>query len=109
MIISNSKIPKLLSIVIDVYAITIWPFIFIRDEGDSITINHEKIHLRQQLEMLFLGFYLLYAVFWLWNMIKLKDSSRAYYAIPFEREAYDNQHNFSYLEKRKVFSWLKYL
>ena len=29
MIIKNSKIPKWASIVIDVYAITLWPFVFI--------------------------------------------------------------------------------
>ena len=52
MIIKNSKIPKWASIVIDVYAITLWPFVFIRDHGDEVTINHEKIHLRQQVELL---------------------------------------------------------
>ena len=43
-IIRNSRIPRLASIFINVHAITLWPFIIIRDEGDEKTINHEKIH-----------------------------------------------------------------
>jgi hypothetical protein len=109
MIVKNSKIPKLSSLVIDVYAITIWPFVFIRDEGDPVTINHEKIHLRQQIEMLLLGFYVLYSVFWLLGKIKGFTNSKAYYTIPFEKEAYENQHNFDYIENRKIYSWLRYL
>jgi len=72
MIIKNSRIPKLASIVIDVYAITLWPFVFIRDHGDEVTINHEKIHLRQQVELLILGFYLLYGFFWLKRYISIE-------------------------------------
>ena len=36
-IVKNSRIPKLASIFIDVYAITIFPFIFLKDEGDKDT------------------------------------------------------------------------
>ena len=63
-IIRNSKIPKALSFVIDIYAITIWPFVFIRDDGNELTINHESIHIKQQQELFVLPFYLLY--FWEW-------------------------------------------
>jgi len=109
MIIKNSRIPKLASIVIDVYAITLWPFVFIRDHGDEVTINHEKIHLRQQVELLILGFYLLYGFFWLKRYIKHRDKARAYYENPFEREAYTNDENLDYLSDRKVYTWLNYL
>ena len=109
MIIKNSKIPKLLSIVIDVYAIALWPFVFIRDEGDDITINHEKIHLAQQRELLLIGFYVLYGGFWLYNLIKTRNKSDAYYKIPFEKEAYIRSNELNYLEKRKSFAWTKYL
>jgi|TARA_R110000803_G_scaffold51576_1_gene106470 hypothetical protein len=110
MIIKNSKIPKWASIVIDVYAITLWPFVFIRDHGDEVTINHEKIHLRQQVELLILGFYLLYGFFWLKSYIKHRDKARAYYEIPFEREAYSMQNDMQYLSKsRRFWAWLTFL
>ena len=108
-IIKNSKVPKYLSIVIDVYAIALWPFIFISDEGDPITFNHEKIHLRQQVELLIVGFYLLYALFWLKGFVKHRDRHRAYFEIPFEKEAYTRQDDFNYLTKRQYFSWINYL
>ena len=41
MIITNSRIPKLLSIFIDVYAITLYPFIFVKDGSNAKMI--EKI------------------------------------------------------------------
>ena len=110
MIIRNSRVPQLMSIVIDVYAITIWPFIFIRDEGDEKVITHEKIHLRQQVELGIVGFYILYAAFWLYYMYKLGDKRAAYYAIPFEREAYAGDFaGERYLEKRHNYEWLNFL
>ncbi len=109
MIIKNSKVPKLMSIIIDVYAIALWPFVFIRDEGDEFTINHEKIHLAQQKELLLVGFYLLYGIFWLYNLIKTGNKNNAYYMIPFEKEAYIRSHELDYLEKRENFAWIKYL
>lgn len=110
MIIRYSKIPKMLSLVIDVYAITLWPFIFITDEGDPGTIAHEKIHLRQQVELGIIGFYFLYAAFWLFNFYKFKNKERAYYEIPFEKEAYAASHGGDvYLSKRRFCEWIIYL
>lgn len=93
-------------------AITIWPFIFVRHEGlkeiDSL-INHERIHLKQQLELLILPFYIWYGIEYLVHYLKLKDSIQAYKRISFEREANDNENNLSYLSNRKLFSWFKYI
>ena len=105
MIIRNSRVPQWLSIVIDVYAIALWPFIFIRDEGDVTTVNHEKIHLRQQVELLIIGFYFLYAFYWLRSYLKQGDKARAYYDIPFEKEAYMFDGFPEYPEKRRRFNW----
>ena len=55
-VIKNSRIPKLLSWVINIRAITLFPFIIIKDEGDEKLINHESIHIKQQLELLVIGF-----------------------------------------------------
>ena len=109
MIIKNSIVPKLASVFIDVYAITLWPFIFVRDEGNPITLNHENIHLKQQKELLLVGFYVLYTIFWLIGMVKYKNSHKAYVEIPFEREAYANQGDWVYILNRKRHSWTKYL
>ena len=44
--------------------LTIFPFIFLKVndfKDDYVLINHEKIHLKQQLEILIIPFYLVYA------------------------------------------------
>ena len=107
-IIKNSKIPKIMSVFINVYAITLWPFIFIRDEGNEKTIRHEKIHIRQYNELLVIGFLILYLFDWIVGLIKYRDSSIAYLNIRFEQEAYENQDDLHYLDNRKMFAWLKY-
>ena len=70
------------------------------------TINHEKIHWKQQMEMLIVFFYLWYFIEWL---IKLIYNRNAYYSISFEREAYENDGNSEYLINRKNYNWIKYL
>jgi len=72
-------------------------------------INHEKIHLRQQLELLILPFYIWYITEYLIGLIKYRDIKKAYYAISFEREAYDNDYNLNYLQTRSFWRFLKYL
>ncbi|MCJ8155297.1 hypothetical protein MKJ01_16145 [Chryseobacterium sp. SSA4.19] len=92
--------------------IALFPFILIsnpEDKKNKILINHEKIHLRQQLEMFVLFFYIVYVAEYYYWLVKLKDSNRAYQRISFEREAYANEHNLKYLEKRKLWSFRKYL
>lgn len=79
-----------------------WPFIFIAP-GVRITpelINHERIHLRQQLEMLILPFYI-------WYLIAL--FTKGYMNISFEKEAYDNERNLNYLKTRSFWAFKKYL
>ncbi len=69
-------------------------------------INHESIHTAQMREMAYVFFYLIYLIEWLLRLV-MKDN--AYMSIGFEREAYANEHNFHYLEKRKHYAWVKYL
>ena len=104
-----SKIPGYLSLFISIRAITIWPFIFIKDSGDDELINHERIHLVQQKELLLLGFYLLYIVFWTIGLIKFRNFQKAYMEIPFEKEAYANDSNWAFLLNRPRYNWIKYL
>lgn len=72
-------------------------------------INHEKIHLKQQIEMLVIGFYLWYGIEFLIHFVTHKKWMKAYYAISFEKEAYQNEQNLDYIRNRKVWSFLKYL
>lgn len=107
-VVRNSVVPKLLSIVIDVYAITLFPFIFVRDEGNWVTINHESIHIKQQAELFVVPFYILYFYQWAKNLVKGMNGEDAYYNIQFEYEAYQNQANPNYLDTRERMAWRKY-
>jgi len=108
-VIKNSWIPQALSWVISIRAITIYPFIIYRDEPDERSVNHERIHIKQQKELLVLPFYVLYIYFWLVNRIWHRDSGKdAYYNIPFEMEAYHNDENMLYLMNRPKHSWKHY-
>ena len=106
-IVRNSRIPKLLSWIINIRAITLFPFIIIKDEGDETLINHESIHIKQQLELLIIGFYLWYLIDYAYRLIKYRNGAHAYYNIIFEKEAYDNENDPEYLSKRKFWGFLR--
>lgn len=88
-------------------AMAVWPFIFVKEEVSDKVINHERIHGRQQVEMLFVLFYLWYGIEWLLRAIF--STGIAYRNISLEREAYLNQRNTEYLKHRKFWAWTKYL
>lgn len=93
-------------------AITFFPFIFINKKSlrtNKVLMNHERIHLRQQLELGLLFFYLLYAAEYAVSRIKGKSHFTAYRAISFEREAYAKQHIDAYLKERRFWSFWKYI
>jgi|LauGreDrversion4_2_1035121.scaffolds.fasta_scaffold02896_23 hypothetical protein len=82
-------------------AMALFPFILMPKSTivDDELLNHERIHLRQQLELLVIPFYV-------WYLIELK--RKGYYGVCFEREAYLNDGDMRYLKKRKPYSFLKY-
>lgn len=87
----------------------LFPFILVKYSGiktDKIIINHEKIHLRQQLEMLILPFYIIYLLNYSVNLLYYRKHDLAYRNISFEREAYSHDSNLDYLSKRKFWAWL---
>ncbi len=92
---------------INIRAITLFPFIFIRDEGEENLIRHESIHIQQQLELLVVGFYLWYVIDFIVQYFKTRDTQLAYYSIIFEKEAYDNQHDENYLYSRRLWEFLR--
>ena len=113
MFFENSKVPVILSKVspITIGAISLCGFVFSRGEMSERTKRHETIHFQQQLELLFLPFFLLYGIFWVVGLFVNKfDGAEAYLSIPFEQEAYQNDHSEQYLPNtRKRFGWIKNL
>ncbi len=107
MFIENSKIPVWLSYLspIEIGAITLGPLVISRDEMSDTTKIHETIHWQQYIDLGILGFPILYLIYWLRGLIKYRDGETAYYRIPFEQEAYNNQDNPYYLVARKRFCW----
>lgn len=90
----------------------LWPFIFLRNASllqDKALINHERIHFRQQAEMLVVFFYLLYLLEWVAKSAYYLNGYRGYRNISFEREAYLHEKDLSYLESRRPFHFLRYV
>jgi len=86
----NSRVPIVLEKVapITISAITLGPFVFCRDAFISDRLKkHEATHWRQQVELLIVGFFVLYILFWLWNLCRGESGLDAYRKIPFEVEA----------------------
>jgi len=78
-------------------------------KNDPVLINHEKIHLRQQWEMLILPFFFIYFGEYFFWRIRGEKHWDAYRKISFEKEAKNNEKNFNYLSERKLWGWIKYL
>ena len=92
-------------------AIALFPFIIVKRpdlKEDKVLINHERIHLRQQLELLILPFYVIYLVEFTINYINCKNWSAAYRQISFEREASINEKNPEYLMDRRLWTFVNY-
>ena len=111
------------------YAITIIKWIFVREEcryldGSSIynkMVNHESIHEQQILDFTpetfpswlrytigSICFYLLYVLEWLFKLIPcLITKNNAYRSLCAEQEAFENELDFDYINKREKLVWLK--
>ena len=117
-------------------AITIWPLVFARKKFrplDDVTINHEGIHLIQQLEIIILSllviaivvlslhisllwlllslasYYILYCLEYVIRLCAYGRGHEAYRNISFEQEAFLNEKDFNYLIERKAFAWVKHI
>lgn len=106
--------------------ITLYPFIIYRNESISLNPrirNHESIHIKQQFELSLVAVFA-YIVLglligeWLWTipvlflfyiLYILSSIFMGYVYNPFEREAYTMDNDLTYLERRKLFSWMKYI
>ncbi len=106
----NSSIPSIIGFFapIDVFGFSFGPFVFCKEEFPEKTLRHETIHYHQQLELLFIFHWILYLAYYFKGLIKEKSGKTAYRQNPFELEAYDNDEDPDYLEKRKLYAWLEY-
>ncbi len=92
-------------------AMALYPFILFKSEEaqqNQVLVNHERIHLRQQIEMLVIPFYIWYGIEYLIRCIQFRSHYVAYRHISFEREAYQNEKKTNYLADRKFWNFLKY-
>ena len=88
----------------------LFPFILVRQPNPGpILVNHERIHLRQQAELGVLPFYVWYLTEYLIRRIQYRDHYEAYRNISFEREAFANETNLTYLRTRRWWAFWRYL
>ena len=87
-------------------AINLFGLCFVRNgmKMSDKDINHEKIHTSQMKELLYLPFYLLYFGEW---VVRLFMKGNAYRNISFEKEAYANENDLTYLTRRKHYGMWK--
>ena len=94
------------------YGMTLWPFILVRESHlrrDPVLINHERIHLRQQLQLLIIPFYLWYGIEFGLRWLKYGNRKKAYSNLSMEREAYANETDLDYLQTFRLWSFIRYL
>ena len=105
--------------------INLFGILFVKSNAkiDDVTINHEAIHSKQFIELMILFavvtvfirwwmplfsplfFYIWYVIEWVIRLPK----GNAYKNISFEREAYANEGDASYLNGRYWFNFLRYI
>jgi hypothetical protein len=90
-----------------VNGMALFPFILVQRPNPSARlINHERIHHRQQLELLILPFYVWYLLEYGYHRLRGLPHDDAYRAIRFEREAYRHDGEPDYLKRRRFWAFL---
>nr|WP_255577963.1 hypothetical protein [Flavobacterium sp. CHNK8] len=106
LIVSKYLIPK------GYRGLTIFPFVIVKfkkDKENPILLNHERIHIRQQIELLILPFFIWYLLEYCIRLLHYKNSYLAYKNISFERECYTHEQDLNFLKKRTFFNFLKFI
>ncbi len=92
---------------------TVSPFVFIRkDEKKKFTKTierHETTHALQQLETLWIFFYIIYGAEYLVKLLCTFSHDRAYKSVSFEQEAYVMQKDKYYNKIRSHYAWWRYV
>ena len=99
-------------------AITLFNWIVIREDCKNYvgkkTYNHEGIHQAQAYDFYigFCGYFIFYLLYFLEWVLKLPWALfgyKPYESISFEQEAYNREYDYTYLEDRRHFAWVKYI
>ena len=90
-------------------AINLFGVIFAKGQLSEIDKNHELIHSAQIKELIYIPFYAIYLIEWICKSIRYWSFIKGYLNISFEREAYRNQSDLVYLNKRKRFAFVRYI
>ena len=95
-------------------ALTICPWVFIRksalDRYTDRDDRHETTHALQQIETLWILFFIVYGLEWFVKLFFCRfDSHAAYRSISFEQEAYGHEAETYYNDARKHYAWLGYV
>lgn len=87
---------------LQVDGMALFPFVLVRRPNPgAVLLNHERIHLRQQLELLLIPFYLWYLTEYFIRRLQHHDHYTAYRNICFEREAFTHEADLTYLKSRR--------
>ena len=108
-VVKNKLILKIIGKVfnMETTAVTLWPFILCTNPMEDTVLNHELIHIKQYEELGIIGFYIIFPINFLINLIRYRDRFVAYQNVKFEREAFKYMDNLDYLKTRKFYSWVK--
>jgi hypothetical protein len=88
----------------------LFPFILVRTPNPGpVLLNHERIHLRQQVELGILLFYIWYSLEYIIRRFQYHTHYTAYRNISFEREAFANEENLIYLKNRPFWAFRRYM
>ena len=90
---------------------TLFPFIVVSERNlkeNPAMINHERIHIRQQIELLILPFFIWYGIEFLVKWLMYRKRNVAYRNISFEKEAYAKEKDLHYLKQRSLWNFINY-
>ena len=107
----EARCPVVVCKFLNVSGMALFPFVLIKRSSlkeDKRLLNHEHIHLRQQIELLWFPFMILYLGNYLVNRFRYPTHREAYLNIIFEREAFAMDHQADYLKRRKMFAFVKF-
>ena len=95
---TNHWLPKLLN----VYAITLYPFVLYSEEKPSISvIAHELVHIDQIKAYGWFRFYLSYLLYYFAERLRSRDHFTAYLTIDYEQSARRLEKTKEYLKRAK--------
>jgi hypothetical protein len=103
LIVSKYLVPK------SFRGLTVFPFVVLREQNAQdylVLMNHERIHLRQQIELLVLPFFVIYGLDYLVKLIRYRNRNLAYRNVVFEREAYENENDLTYFKSRSYWRFM---